>query len=334
MSGPSDKHGPEASSAEEEEWEATARGNEAEEGPEAAARGNEAEEGHESDYFAEEAEEGDDTTDGDGTDPVATDGGSGGDPAPAEPAPAEKKKKKPRAPRKDRTPQVFANITDDITEVSLSGQPLAPTKVANGYSMQLGCLVRETVSINEVDLRSDENRALVETLIKRLHQRYTFPQPFNKKVDSLALTKMSTCLSNWKSRVKRLIQDNASWEEIARRNPTLSRDDYEIFKSYVNSEECAKWTAWGRRMQEQNIGHQHCGSGGYRGKQPTWDKEDREIERLGKENPWHKITDLQVRNFVRSRYFLDWKTGEFVTKDEAVKKFEKLLVRIYLSLLI
>jgi hypothetical protein len=84
-------------------------------------------------------------------------------------------------------------------------------------------------------------------------------------------------------------------------------------------------------MRDLNIGAHHLGSGGYRGKQPVWDKEDRELQRLGKDNPWLKITDEQIRNFVRSRYKLDWATGEFVTEDEAVKAFEKCLVRIYIS---
>ena len=39
----------------------------------------------------------------------------------------------------------------------------------------------------------------VQSLLQKLHQRYTFPEPFNKKVDSLALTKMSTALSSWKN---------------------------------------------------------------------------------------------------------------------------------------
>ncbi|KAK1609936.1 hypothetical protein QYE76_033609 [Lolium multiflorum] len=47
--------------------------------------------------------------------------------------------------------------------------------------------------------------------------------------------------------------------------------------------------------------------------------------RLGKENPWHKIEDVQARNFVRSRYYLDWKTGEFITDHKDVKNFEKYL---------
>ena len=59
-------------------------------------------------------------------------------------------------------------------------------------------------------------------------------------------------------------------------------------------------------------------------KKPIWDKEDAEYARLGKENPWEKITDEQTRFFVR--YYLDKKTGEFVTDDDAVKEFEKHLV--------
>ena len=73
------------------------------------------------------------------------------------------------------------------------------------------------------------------------------------------------------------------------------------------------------------------GSGGYRGKQPIWDKEDAEVAKLGKENPWHKFTNEQVRNFVRSRYYLKEGKGEFVTDDADVKKFEELLVKNLIS---
>ena len=217
--------------------------------------------------------EGEETTDG-GAD--RTDGGSGGNP------PAQKKKRVAQGPRRDRKAQVVANVTDAISKVSNSGLPLEPSKVARGYSMQLGCIVRETVSINTKDLRAPENEALRKTLITKLHKRYTFPQPLNKKVDSLAITKMSTALSSWRSRVKRKIAAGESWEKISSKEPTLKKEDFDQLKTYLNTEECEAWTEWGRKMRDMNIGVHHCGSGGYRGKQPTWDKEDREIERLGK----------------------------------------------------
>ena len=68
------------------------------------------------------------------------------------------------------------------------------------------------------------------------------------------------------------------------------------------------------------------GSGGYAGKKPIWDKEDAEIARLGIENIWRKITDEQVRNFIRSHYYLKPGTGEFVTDYKDVLEFEKTLV--------
>jgi hypothetical protein len=87
-------------------------------------------------------------------------------------------------------------------------------------------------------------------------------------------------------------------------------------------------------MRELNIGVHHCGSCSYRGQTPIWHKEDQELERLGKENPWQKIKAIHIRNFVRSRYRLDWKTGEFVTDDWDVKEFEKYLVKISQVLII
>ena len=80
-------------------------------------------------------------------------------------------------------------------------------------------------------------------------------------------------------------------------------------------------------MKELNIGAHGLGSGGYRGKIPVWEKEDAELEKLGKPNPWLKIADLQLRYFVRARYYLDPVTMEFITDDPEVKKFEEKLVR-------
>ncbi|KAK1665063.1 hypothetical protein QYE76_053222 [Lolium multiflorum] len=293
-----------------------------EEGRDAASeeevRDTAADTGDDDDTWDDAAQTGEETT-GEENAANRTEGDSGGNPQEG------KKKRTARRPRRDRRPQVLANITDAVTVVSESGLPMEPSWVAKGYGMQLGCIVRETVPILTQDLRSKENEAIVQSLLQKLHQRYTFPEPFNKKVDSLALTKMSTALSSWKNRLKRKIEAGESWERISSRDPSLSLEDFNAFKSYLESDAVKKWTAWGKKMRDLNLGTHHCGSGGYRGKQPTWDKEDAEMVRLGKENPWHKIQDEQARNFVRSRYYLDWKTGQFITDHEVVRDFEKYL---------
>ncbi|KAM0836645.1 hypothetical protein ACQ4PT_062179 [Festuca glaucescens] len=259
---------------------------------------------------------GNDTTT-DGSD--RTDDGSGN--------PAAKKKKNRR---KDRKPTMLANTTDEITKVSESGLPLEPADVAARYGMQLGCIVRESMSINTKHLRSEANESLVDNCLTKLHRRYTFPTEYknmskSNKVNKLAITKMSNALSSWRSRVKNKIEKGEIWEKISRGEPMLDEAEFEIFKAEMASDEAKSWTEWGQQMRDLNIGVHRLGSGGYRGKLPIWEAEDAELERLGKPNPWLKIQDLQLRYFVWARYYLDKATMEFVTDDDDVRKFEEKL---------
>ncbi|KAK1610052.1 hypothetical protein QYE76_033725 [Lolium multiflorum] len=267
--------------------------------------------------FYEPTTDGGDHTGGDG---VGEADGSGN--------PAAKKKKKPR---KDRKPTVLTNTTSEITLVSESGQPKEPLDVAAGYGMQLGCIVRESMSINTVNIRGEGNEHLVELCLRKLHRRYTFPAPYNNlersnPVNKLAITKMSNALSSWKSRVKAKIDKGESFESIKKGEPMLDEAEFQIFKERLDSEDAKAWTEWGRQMHELNLGAHHLGSGGYRGKIPIWEKEDEELARAGKPNPWLKMTDPQVRYFVRARYTLDRNTMEFVTEHDDVRKFEEKLV--------
>jgi hypothetical protein len=49
-------------------------------------------------------------------------------------------------------------------------------------------------------------------------------------VNQLALTKMSTALASWRTRVKKRIDKKESWEEIKKHEPLLEHDDYVLFK--------------------------------------------------------------------------------------------------------
>jgi hypothetical protein len=124
--------------------------------------GDDEQEGDLADFRMGEAEE-EDVTTTDGGD--RTDGASGNS--------AAKKKKE----RKDRKPQKLADTTNEITLVSESGLPLEPEDVAAGYGMQLGCVVRESMSINTKHLRSEANEKLVVNCLQKLHRWYKFPSP-------------------------------------------------------------------------------------------------------------------------------------------------------------
>jgi hypothetical protein len=113
-----------------------------------------------------------------------------------------KKKKKKKKERQDRTPPVLGTKLEEFTYVKSSGQPMEPAKLTTRYGLQLGCIVQESMSINQKNIRAKGNTRLRELLIEKLHNRYKFPEPFvNKKLkgnkaNKLALTRMRTALSS------------------------------------------------------------------------------------------------------------------------------------------
>jgi hypothetical protein len=90
-------------------------------------------------------EDSDDTTDAsskrtDGAEDDTTDGGS---------ALAAKKKK---AITKDRNPPTLGTKREDFTQVNKNGVPMEPKALAAGYGTQIGCIIRETMTINTRNL--------------------------------------------------------------------------------------------------------------------------------------------------------------------------------------
>jgi hypothetical protein len=63
-------------------------------------------------------------------------------------------KKKKKKERQDRTLPVLGTKLEEFTYVKPSGQPMEPAKLAAGYGIQLGCIVRESMSINQKNIRA------------------------------------------------------------------------------------------------------------------------------------------------------------------------------------
>jgi hypothetical protein len=58
--------------------------------------------------------------------------------------------------RRERHRNKLDNITDIVLEVSLAnGEPIRPPSVASSYGSQCGCILRDTISINEKSIRED-----------------------------------------------------------------------------------------------------------------------------------------------------------------------------------
>jgi hypothetical protein len=144
--------------------------------------------------------------------------------------------KRPRKDGKDRKDQRLNQLVVDrhgITRVSTRGHPLEPEQFVAGYKNQLECIVRSTVPLHTVNLRSEDNAHYRKLLLQKLHARYKFPDEFVKlkvsgnPVNNAAISKMNIALASWKVRVKKLIIKGKTFEEAKKSNPTLTENDYE-----------------------------------------------------------------------------------------------------------
>ena len=106
------------------------------------------------------------TTDGAAEDATTDDGGARTDGS------------QPKKQRKDRRPNALRTVKEEFTQVDSDGHPTEPKHIVKGYSVQLGCILRSTVSINTENLRHKDRGNLRNLLFTKLHERYKFPAEF------------------------------------------------------------------------------------------------------------------------------------------------------------
>ena len=105
----------------------------------------------------------DDTTDGAAEDATTDDGGARTDGS------------QPKKQRKDRRPNALRTVKEEFTQVNSDGHPTEPKHIVKGYSVQLGCILRSTVSINTENFRHKHRGNLRNLLFMKQHERYKFP---------------------------------------------------------------------------------------------------------------------------------------------------------------
>jgi hypothetical protein len=74
---------------------------------------------------------------------------------------------------------------------------MEPAKLAAGYGIQLGCIMWESMCINQKNIRAKGNTRLCELLIGKLHNRYKFLELFdNKKLRGNKVNKLALTISS------------------------------------------------------------------------------------------------------------------------------------------
>ena len=102
------------------------------------------------------------------TDPETTDGAA--EDATTDDGGARTDSSQPKRQRKDRRPIVLRTLKEEVTEVDSNGNPTAPERIVKGYSLQLGCILRSTISINTENLRHPDRGNLRNLLFTKLHE--------------------------------------------------------------------------------------------------------------------------------------------------------------------
>ncbi|KAE8784031.1 hypothetical protein D1007_42391 [Hordeum vulgare] len=233
----------------------------------------------------------------------------------------------PKKQRKPRRRNMLGTNRIVINRVSEAGLPLSPKKAERGYSNGLGCILRETVSINETNLRSKANENLRALLISKLHTHYKFPDESldeTTPVNNRALCKWSKVLSTWKSKAKSEYLEKDYITEIKKKWPSVSEEDWNLFKQHCKTPEVKEMEKWGKDMRARNIGNHTLGSRGYPGKKPKWDKQDAEFAAAGIPNPFKEFENPRENDYIRSRCKYDEETKTWVL-DEKTMKVKELL---------
>ena len=138
---------------------------------------------------------------------------------------------------------------------------------------------------------------------------------------------MSRALSTWKNRVRAKIDEGDSFEDIHRVFPSIKHADLNLFIELEKHPSKVNMRQWGKKMREKNLGDHNLGSGGYLGKQPIWDKQDKVYIEQKKENPYEKFKDPRARRYIRSRYNEDPKNGKLLLNKKVKDLQDRYLVR-------
>lgn len=194
-----------------------------------------------------------------------------------------------RKVQRPRRKNELHNGTIAITEVNAKGVPVLPPKDTDGYNNALGCIVRKTVLITCPDMVNSKPEYVTEEkqkLQQPLNTSYTFPLADKALAEEYAIGKLNELLKYWRCRSRQDLLGSNFETVIKFLYPQLKPDRWQKFCESSTSEEFKKKSAYFRGLWTQVPGNHHLGTGGYRGAECKWVKEDEEFQAVGKPLPF------------------------------------------------
>ena len=219
-----------------------------------------------------------------------------------------------------------------ITEISPTGEPLEPIKVAKKFVKQCGVMVRDRVPITVREWNKpkgvEDNEYVAERykdgLWNDLMAHFTLPEceeeddtaALRDKVKVFTLKKMAELFRQWKKTL---------WQEYQKTNSAPKFEGYlvkqkaywDAFVKYKKSEDATEKLARAKKNAAEKKYHHKLGTGGYATAMPKWDKIEEALLAKGIiPEPIRDEWEQRARNFFLahgSEY--DNETGDLVCNE-------------------
>ena len=120
--------------------------------------------------------------------------------------------------------------------------------------------------------------------------------------------------------MRKAILNGDDYDKINAKWPSISEEEYNIFKDEQGLASTKALSLWGKKMHGKNLGPHNLGCRGYDRAGPVWEKQDR--ERTGPD-PYAKIKDPMARRYIRAHYREDPKNQGQLALNATIKELEK-----------
>ena len=187
------------------------------------------------------------------------------------------KRKQSDRKRGDRGRNRFPDETYNITELSPSGEPLAPLQALPRFRAAVGHVVRQYFDISWRDW-SEVPALERKKAWKKICTRFVWPEGQKKLAKGYVMKQLPISFRQYRHEMKK------KWLETGR-DPTkrynITAAQWARFRELKEEEDFKAKSVANSKLAKKNVYPHHLGIGGYKGKIPKWREEDEAKRKAG-----------------------------------------------------
>jgi hypothetical protein len=229
-----------------------------------------------------------------------------------------RKKKRQGLKRGERGLNQFPDDTYAITDVSPTGQPLAPEEALPKYRNAIGFCVRDFLDITVKNWAGVSNNHKIK-IWDKIKTRFQFPR--NVPEDLVKAYTMKQCavsFRNWRSEMN-VKYAKTGMDPTSKYN--ITKGQWAVFLEQRNDPNFLARSEANSQLAKRNKYHHHLGTGGYRHQVPKWRQEEAAKKAAGLPVLSEQVGERSA-NWIRARKPKETETGvsfEDPMLDEAMK---------------